>query len=48
MAQAVLSARAMSALFPNQRRLALLFLGAALALLCLELWAIASRLTTLF
>jgi hypothetical protein len=47
-AQGVLCAEAMSALFPNQRRLALLFLGAALALLCLELWAIASRLSDLF
>lgn len=38
----------MSALFPQQRRLALLFLGAALALLCLELWAIASHVATFF
>lgn len=48
MAHGVLCAKAMSALFPQQRRLALLFLCAALALLCLELWAIASRVATLF
>jgi hypothetical protein len=47
-AQGVLCAKAMSALFPNQRRLALLFLAAAVALLCLELWAIVSRLADFF